>query len=87
MFGVHVCMIETASLAAAALGLALALSASAAAPAGNAKMKMNEPMAGEMKKEGMKKGDVKEHAQKWDRKMKAMMEEEEKQKRGERAKK
>lgn len=41
-------------------------------------MKMDEPMSGEMKKPGMKKGDVKKHEEKWDRKMKNMLEKEEK---------
>lgn len=35
--------------------------------------KMDEPMAGEMKKKGMKQGDVKKHGEKWDRKMKDMV--------------
>ena len=41
-------------------------------------MKMNEPMAGEMKKDSMTKGDVKKAAEKKDRDMKEMMEKEEK---------
>jgi pentapeptide MXKDX repeat protein len=39
-------------------------------------MKMDEPMAGEMKKEGMKKGDVKKAAEKKDREMRQMLEKE-----------
>ena len=39
-------------------------------------MNMNAPMAGGMKKEGMKLGDVKKAEQKWDRKMRGMMEKE-----------
>jgi hypothetical protein len=39
-------------------------------------MKMDEPMAGGMKKEGMKKGDVKKAAEKKDREMRRMLEKE-----------
>ena len=39
-------------------------------------MKKKEPMAGEMKKDGMMKEDVSKAAQKWDQKMKEMMEKE-----------
>ncbi len=55
-----------------------AFCAQAAEPVKDAKIKMDEPMSGEMKKEGTKKRDVQEHAKKWDRKMKAMIEKEEK---------
>ena len=41
-------------------------------------MKMKEPMAGGMKKDGMVKGDMKKAAEKKDRDMKPMMEKEEK---------
>ena len=41
-------------------------------------MKMSEPIANEMKKEGMTRGDVKQAAQKKDAEMKPMMREEEK---------
>jgi len=41
-------------------------------------MKMNEPIANEMKKEGMTKGEVKEMAEKKEAEMKPLMEEEEK---------
>jgi hypothetical protein len=41
-------------------------------------MKMKEPMAGEMKKEGMAKGDVRKAAEEKEREMKPMMEKEEK---------
>src|SRR5205814_6734350 len=37
-------------------------------------MKMKEPMAGEMKKEGMAKGDVRKAAEEKEREMKPMME-------------
>ena len=40
-------------------------------------MKMDEPMHGQMKKKGMKKGDVKKAAEKKHRDMKPMMEKEE----------
>ena len=62
----------------AVAALALAGGARAAEPAGSGAMKMDEPMAGEMKKEGAKKRDVKQHAEKWDKKMKDMMEKENK---------
>jgi hypothetical protein len=39
-------------------------------------MKMDEPMHGEMKKKGMKKGDVKKAAERKEREMKPMMEKE-----------
>jgi len=39
-------------------------------------MNMNEPMAGEMKKKGMKKGDVKKAAEKHDQQMQKMLEKE-----------
>jgi hypothetical protein len=69
-------------LAVAAAG-ALAPITGAGAPAGvppkasSAKskpMNMEEPMAGEMKKEGMKKGDVKKAAEKKDRELRKMIE-------------
>lgn len=62
----------------AVAALALAFGAPAAELTQNATMKMDEPMSGEMKKEGAKKRDVKQHAERWDPKMKAMMEKEEK---------
>jgi len=39
-------------------------------------MNMNEPMAGEMKKKGMKKGDVKRAAEKHDQQTRKMLEKE-----------
>jgi hypothetical protein len=39
-------------------------------------MDVDAPMAGGMKKEGMKVGDVKKAAEKWDRKMRKMIEKE-----------
>lgn len=62
----------------AAAAFALAFGVPAAELTRNGTMKMDEPMSGEMKKEGAKKRDVKQHAEKWDPKMKAMMEKEEK---------
>jgi hypothetical protein len=56
----------------------LAFSAASPAPARSTTMRMDEPMAGEMKKEGTKKGDVKQHAEQWEKEMKVKMEEEEK---------
>ena len=44
----------------------------------NEPMKMDEPMSGEMKKKGMKKGDVKKAAEKKEREMRDMIENEEK---------
>ena len=41
-------------------------------------MKMDEPMRGEMKKEGMKKSDVRKSAQKKEREMKPRIEQERK---------
>lgn len=70
--------IAAACAVVAATGLALGFSAAAAEATKDKVMKMDEPMSGEMKKEGMKKGDVKQHAEKWDLKMKDMMEKEEK---------
>ena len=74
-------------------GLALGSSALAADEPGVAQaeksepMKMDEPMAGEMKKKGMKKGDVKKAAEKKEREMKDMIEKEERSMRQEPAKK
>ena len=64
-----------------ALVLATGIGALAADPpkADTAKskpMNMDEPMAGAMKKEGMKKGDVKKAAEKKDREMRKMIEKE-----------
>ncbi len=70
---------------AVAAACTLALAAGAAATAADAPkaesakskpMNMDEPMAGGMKKEGMKVGDVKKAAEKWDRKMRKMIEKE-----------
>jgi hypothetical protein len=44
--------------------------------------KMEEPMAGKMKKPGMKQGDVKKQAEKKRRAMKPMLEKEEKEMQG-----
>ena len=69
--------------AAAVCTLALATCTDALADvppkAGTAKskpMNMDEPMAGEMKKEGMKKGDVKKAAEKKDSEIRKMIEKE-----------
>lgn len=64
--------------AAVVAAFAVAFGAPAAELTRNGTMKMDEPMSGEMKKEGAKKRDVKQHAEKWDPKMKAMMDKEEK---------
>lgn len=50
-------------------------------------MKMDQPMAGEMKKEGMMKGDMKKSAEKKQHEMKDVMEKEEKAMAGETNKK
>ena len=47
-----------------------------AADAPGKPMKMDEPMHGEMKKKGMKKGDVKKAAKKKEREMKPILERE-----------
>ncbi|MCX7143844.1 MAG: hypothetical protein NT123_22950 [Proteobacteria bacterium] len=47
-----------------------------AGTAKNKPMNMDEPMAGEMKKEGMKKGDVKKAAEKKDGEIRKMIEKE-----------
>ena len=48
------------------------------APIAKKPMKMDEPMAGEMKKQGMMKGDMKKAAENKEREMKGEMEKEEK---------
>lgn len=67
---------------AGALSLALALGAPPACARAQATrdkpMKMDEPMAGRMKKEGMVTGDVKAAAEKKEREMKDKLEKEEK---------
>jgi hypothetical protein len=68
----------SARVVAAISALLIGCGALAAQTAGEKPMKMDEPMSGEMKKEGAKKGDVKRRAEQWDRKMKDMMEKEEK---------
>ncbi len=60
----------------AASGIALAAAPSKPDSAKGKPMNMDEPMAGGMKKEGMKKGDVKKAAEKKDRKMREMLEKE-----------
>ena len=68
----------------AATGLALGICALAADEPAVAQaqksepMKMDEPMSGEMKKKGMKKGDVKKAAEGKEREMREMLEKEEK---------
>lgn len=47
--------------------------------------KMEQPMAGKMKKPGMKQGDVKKQAEKKRRAMKPMLEQEEKEMQGQRS--
>jgi hypothetical protein len=73
---------RSAVLCAVFMGLAAVTGARAAdapkAPQASKPMKMDEPMPGEMKKPGMKTGDVKKAAGKKDREMKAMMQKEEK---------
>jgi hypothetical protein len=55
---------------------ALAADAPKAETAKSKPMNMDEPMAGGMKKEGMKKGDVKKAAERKDREMRGMIEKE-----------
>ena len=62
-----------------AIALAAILAAGTGAWAADAPgkpMKMDEPMHGEMKKKGMKKGDVKKAAKKREREMKPILERE-----------
>lgn len=72
---------RSAVLCAVFVGLALVAGARAAdapkAPQASQPMKMDEPMSGEMKKPGMKTGDVKKAAEKKEREMKALMQKEE----------
>jgi hypothetical protein len=58
-------------------GLICTFGASAAV-AKSESTKMDKPMAGEMKKKGMTQGEVKKHEEKWDRKMKESVANEEK---------
>jgi hypothetical protein len=58
-------------------GLVSMFSASGAEIQKSQSTKMDEPMAGEMKKKGMKQGEVRKHEEKWDRKMKEMIRKEE----------
>jgi len=51
-------------------GLVSMFAASAAEIQKGESTKMDQPMAGEMKKKGMKQGEVRKHEEKWDRKMK-----------------
>jgi len=59
------------------IGLTLGVGTLAGTGDKNKSMKMDEPMSGEMKKPGMKKGDVKKHEEKWNRKMKSTLQKEE----------
>ncbi len=81
-------ILRSPALAALALGCALAAAGAHAADAPKAEaakaeaakakpMDMNAPMAGGMKKDGMRLGDVKKAEQKWDRRMRPMLEKEE----------
>jgi hypothetical protein len=68
----------TSALAADAAGEPPKKNEQAAKPKKKKAMKMTEPIANEMKKEGMIKGDVKKAAEQKDAEMKPMMREEEK---------
>ncbi|MEN3354688.1 MAG: hypothetical protein V7640_2846 [Betaproteobacteria bacterium] len=70
------CLLAVCSVA--LTGLIFIFAASAAEDRRSESVKMDEPMAGEMKKKGMKQGDVKKHEEQWDRKMKEMIGKEEK---------
>ncbi|MEA3153352.1 MAG: hypothetical protein QOK44_941 [Betaproteobacteria bacterium] len=59
-------------------GLVFIGGASAAENRKDEPLKMDAPMSGEMKKKGMKQGDVKKREEQWDRKMKEMIGKEEK---------
>ena len=71
----------------ARLGVALLLLLTACAAHADQKpaAKMEEPMAGKMKKPGMKQGDVKKQAEKKRRALKPMLEQEEKEMQAERS--
>jgi hypothetical protein len=70
--------LRCARVVAAGTALVIGYGALAGQTAGEKPMKMDEPMSGEMKKEGTKKGDVKRRAEQWDRKMKDTVKKEEK---------
>ena len=70
--------VRTGCSAIAIAGLISMFSASAAEIANSQSRKMDEPMAGEMKKKGMKQGEVKKHEEEWNRKMKERIANEEK---------
>jgi len=61
----------------AAITLAVPFGSTAAEQTAKPPMKMDDPMPGEMKKPGMKKGDVKKAADDKQQKMKPMMDKEE----------
>lgn len=65
-----------AVLAAATVPVSGALGAETPAAAVAKPMKMDDPMAGKMKRTGMKKGDVRKAAEQQDREMREMMEKE-----------
>ena len=76
--GAAVCAVVTATGLVLGFG-ALAADAPTLAQATQSEpMKMDEPMSGEMKKKGMKKGDVKKAAEEKEREMRSMIEKEEK---------
>ena len=66
-------------LRAALLIIAICLAAPALAQGSKPPAKMEEPMAGKMKRPGMKQGDVKKSAEKKSRVMKPKLEQEEKE--------
>lgn len=72
-------LLSAAAVCTLALGTGTGVLADDPPKAGTAKskpMNMDEPMAGEMKKEGMKKGDVRKAAEKKDGEIRMMIEKE-----------
>ena len=78
MRGAAACAVVTATGLAFGFGALAADEPRVAQATEREPMKMDEPMSGEMKKKGMKKGDVKKAAEKKEREMRDMIENEEK---------
>jgi len=76
--GAAACAVATAAGLALGFGALAADQPRVAQATKSEPMKMDEPMSGEMKKKAMKKGDVKEAAEKKEREMRDILEKEEK---------
>lgn len=72
-----VCAVVTATGLALGFGALAADKPTVAQATQSEPMKMDEPMSGEMKKKGMKKGDVKKAAEEKEREMRGTIEQEE----------